>query len=135
MVYNETAEVRQVKQEIKLTNSKTKRYKFLANDKAMYMNRSRGIPALLTIVFTTFSTFCYANDMPAEGLIIEVKLGKNKSMTVANTARPGEVAIKEEYDAAIAANTEKALALFIARHPKSKWTADAQKRLLKVRSK
>lgn len=82
-----------------------------------------------------FSTFCYANEIPAKGFIIEVKLKKSKSMKIANTARPGEVAIKEEYDAAIAANTEKALALFIARHPKSKWTADAQKRLLKVQIK
>ena len=46
-----------------------------------------------------------------------------------NTARPGWVAIKQEFDAAMAADTVEALTLFIARHPDSEWTAEARRRL------
>lgn len=50
-----------------------------------------------------------------------------------NTARPGHIAIKEEYDRALAIGTTAALRLFIARHPNSRWTAEARKRLQTLR--
>ena len=101
----------------------------------MYIRNSRITPLIVATVFLSFSTFCVAGNLPPKGLFVEVKHKKSKDMTVGNTARPGDVAIKQEYDAAVTANSEKALALFIARHPNSKWTADAQKRLIKVQGK
>lgn len=50
-----------------------------------------------------------------------------------NTARPGWMAIKEEFDAAVNAGTVEALELFIARHPDSEWTSEARKKLAKLR--
>jgi outer membrane protein assembly factor BamD (BamD/ComL family) len=50
-------------------------------------------------------------------------------MNAANTARSGIVAIREEYDAALKANSIKTWELFIARHPNSPWTEDAKMRL------
>lgn len=43
--------------------------------------------------------------------------------------RPPEIAEHEEFVAATTANTPEALRLFIARHPESRWRAEAEKRL------
>ncbi len=56
-------------------------------------------------------------------------------MTAGNTARPGIIAVREEYDAALKANTIPAWELFIARHPESPWTVDARERLAKLQKK
>jgi hypothetical protein len=56
-------------------------------------------------------------------------------MTAGNTARPGIFAVREEYDAALKANTIAAWELFIARHPQSPWTADAKARLKQLQNK
>jgi hypothetical protein len=54
---------------------------------------------------------------------------EGKDQMTGNTARPGWVAIKQEFDAAMAADTVEALTLFIARHPDSEWTPEARRRL------
>lgn len=43
--------------------------------------------------------------------------------------RPGHVAVREEFDAAIAAGRRDALELFIARHPADPLVAEARRRL------
>jgi hypothetical protein len=50
-----------------------------------------------------------------------------------NTARPGWVAIKEEFDTAMAADTIPALELFLARHPDSPWSQEARARLARLK--
>lgn len=59
----------------------------------------------------------------------QAKQANNEMKMTANTARPGWIAIKEEFDAAMKADTVEALELFIARHPDSQWTPEARKRL------
>ena len=43
--------------------------------------------------------------------------------------RPGRIAVREEFDAAIAAGRRDALELFIARHPTDLLAAEARRRL------
>ncbi len=50
-----------------------------------------------------------------------------------NTARPGWIAIKEEFDAAMKTGTVAALELFIARHPDSQWTDEARRKLASLK--
>ena len=54
----------------------------------------------------------------------------NSISTAANTARDGQIAIKEEFDAAMKSNTKPALELFIKRHPNSPWTPTAKAQLI-----
>jgi hypothetical protein len=56
-------------------------------------------------------------------------------LTTGNTARPGNVAVRQEYEAAQKANTIKAWELFIARHPDSPWTSNAKTKLQQLLSK
>ncbi|EPX85321.1 hypothetical protein Salmuc_02700 [Salipiger mucosus DSM 16094] len=53
--------------------------------------------------------------------------------TGANTARDGNIAIREEFDAALEAGTADALELFIRRHPDHPLAAEARRRLTAVR--
>lgn len=48
---------------------------------------------------------------------------------VGDTVRDGQIAIKEEFDAAMKLGSKPALELFIKRHPNSPWTAAAQAQL------
>lgn len=43
--------------------------------------------------------------------------------------RPGHIAVREEFDAAIAAGRREALKLFIARHPADPLATEARRRL------
>ncbi|QCK88178.1 hypothetical protein E8L99_21640 [Phreatobacter aquaticus] len=43
--------------------------------------------------------------------------------------RPGHIAVREEFDAAIAAGRREALELFIARHPAESLAEEARRRL------
>ena len=54
----------------------------------------------------------------------------NSISTAANTARDGQIAIKEEFDAAMKSNTKSALELFIKRHPNSPWAPAAKAQLI-----
>ena len=53
----------------------------------------------------------------------------------ANTARDGNIAIQEEFEAAKAKNTIVAYELFIARHPKHLLTKQAKAELAGLRGK
>lgn len=66
---------------------------------------------------------CATSEAPARS---DVAMG----VTNGNTARDGNVAIREEFDAAVAANTAAAYRLFIDRHPDHPLAADARRRLL-----
>lgn len=50
-------------------------------------------------------------------------------IVAAAPARDPAIAEREEFDAAMAANTAPALRLFLDRHPKSPWRAQAEKTL------
>jgi outer membrane protein assembly factor BamD (BamD/ComL family) len=56
-------------------------------------------------------------------------------MSKSNTARSGNIAIRQEYDAALKENTLAALELFIARHPNSEWTDGAKKKLIQLKKR
>lgn len=51
---------------------------------------------------------------------------------VGDTVRDGQIAIKEEFDAAMKLGSKPALELFIKRHPNSPWTAAAQAQLQQI---
>lgn len=53
-------------------------------------------------------------------------------MTQANTARDGNIAIREEFDLAVQVNTTDALQLFILRHPGHPLAEEASERLRKL---
>lgn len=53
----------------------------------------------------------------------------------ANTARDGNIAIREELDLARKKNTEAALKLFIARHPDHPLSREAQAALSQLQNK
>lgn len=61
----------------------------------------------------------------------EPKMSKPVSST-ANTARNGQIAIKEEFDAAMQSGTKAALEFFIKRHPNSQWTPEARAKLRRL---
>lgn len=71
--------------------------------------------------------------VPEQGRGSAQGVGEGYEEMTGNTARPGWVAIKEEFDTAMAANTIEALELFIARHPDSPWTAEAKLQLDELR--
>jgi hypothetical protein len=50
-------------------------------------------------------------------------------------ARDGNIAVKEEFDAAVSAGTVAALELFIARHPEHPLTSEAKTRLAALRTR
>ena len=49
--------------------------------------------------------------------LLSIKANMNTSSQPANTARDGNIAVREEFDAALAVGTVKAWELFILRHP------------------
>lgn len=61
----------------------------------------------------------------------EAQMSKPVSI-VGNTARDGQIAIKEEFDAAMASRSTAALELFIRRHPQSEWTPAAKAELARL---
>jgi len=54
-------------------------------------------------------------------------MGAGNGSGAGNTARDGDIAIREEFDAAKEKNTREAWALFMARHPEHPLTKRAQK--------
>jgi len=52
------------------------------------------------------------------------------TLSAAAPARDGNIAIREEYEAALKSHTKPALELFIARHPEHPLSAEARKHLL-----
>ncbi len=64
---------------------------------------------------------------------MEEAFGKPIEATAA-PARPGHIAEREELDAALAAGTAAALELFIERHPNSRYRAEAETALGRLRN-
>lgn len=77
-----------------------------------------------------FGTFAFACGLSA----LSACVGQDDAMTSSNSrpARDGNIAIQQEYDAAVEANTTKALELFIARHPDHPLTESAIEELNKI---
>lgn len=73
-----------------------------------------GIPGLFVflIFFLAFSSLVHLSRQNGA----ENNLLLAADQQTANTARDGETAIREEYDALVAKNTKEAMELFIARH-------------------
>lgn len=63
------------------------------------------------------------------GQAYEVRKAMSTTQQTRNPARDGNIAIREEFDAAVAQNTAAALELFILRHPDHPLAAEARLRL------
>lgn len=94
----------------------------------------RGVPprAIMGLV-TALSLAGTASACTSGGGTVAATHSEGQGDMSGNTARPGWVAIKEEFDAAMAADTISALELFLARHPDSPWSQEARAHLTRLK--